>query len=372
VRSICVRGAVRSSNRGFEVSAFFKRLKKRLLLTLQKDRFTTPPILTFFVTSRCNSHCRHCFNWRRLNTKEDLPLDRIISLSRSMGPVYNLIVSGGEPYLREDLADIIEAFYRNNKLEKLQISSNGLLPERVESMTLRILEKCPGVRLALHLSIDGPAELHDLLRGVAGGFDKVCETYDRLAPLKAGRPNLQIYPTATATNENIESLMELPGYIEVRMPHADGFVVGFMRGTPKERSVHLPSATKLRELDKKVGKCFSHKRSWKDRVLLRQLTSLRMRTLEQRRQLVPCVAGQLVGVLYENGDLANCEMLDRVATVGDMEFRRAWSSPEMRAQRNKIIAPGKCHCTHECFLTPSLLYNPFALARFTLETIVNR
>jgi MoaA/NifB/PqqE/SkfB family radical SAM enzyme len=289
-----------------------------------------------------------------------------------MGPVYNLLISGGEPYLREDLADIIEAFYRNNKLEKVQISSNGLLPKRVESMTLRILEKCPRVRLALHLSIDGPAEVHDLLRGVAGGFDKVCETYDRLAPLKAGRPNLQIYPTATATNENIEGLMELPEYVEARMPHADGFAVGFMRGTPKERSVHLPSEAKLRALDKKVEECFSHKRSWKASLISRQLTSLRMRILEQRRQVVPCVAGQLVGVLYENGDLANCEMLDREATVGDMDFGRAWNSPEMRAQRKSIIAPGKCHCTHECFLSPSLLYNPFELARFTLESIVNR
>ncbi len=354
------------------MDTLIKRLVARLHLMIATRHFRTPPILVFFITSRCNSHCRHCFNWKNLNNKTDLSLDRILSLTQSMGQVYNLLISGGEPYLRKDLPDIVEAFYRNNRLEKIQIPTNGLLPKRIEGMTRQILERCPRMRVALYLSIDGPAPVHDKLRGVPGGFDSVLETYNRLSWIKKNTPNLQIYVTSTATNENIEDLMDLPHFVRERMPLADGFTFSFIRGSPKEQSIHLPSESKLWKLNKQVEKAFADRLSWKDHILSYALFSLKMKTLKEKRQLIPCVAGQLVGVLYENGDLSNCEMLERITNSTDISFEQAWNAPTMRHQRETVIRAGKCHCTHECFLAASLLYNPTGLSRALLGAIARR
>src|SRR5678809_772736 len=61
-----------------------------------------------FVTSRCNAFCQTCFYHEELNNPGDMTFDQIAKVSRTMPPITDLWLSGGEPTLRRDLSDIID------------------------------------------------------------------------------------------------------------------------------------------------------------------------------------------------------------------------------------------------------------------------
>jgi hypothetical protein len=86
---------------------------------------------------------------------------------------------------------------------------------------------------------------------------------------------------------------------------------------------------------------------------------LELAVLEQETQVQPCYAGQISGVLDARGEVRMCELRDAVGNVRDTgyDFGQLWFSPEADAQRASIKAK-ECHCTHSCFLSSSLVFNP--------------
>ena len=88
-------------------------------------RRPSPPFLVLFVNSICNMKCEHCFYWQELNQRDDLTFDEIVALSRSLGPIENLNLSCGEPFLRRELADICRQFIRHNQVRQIYVTTNG-------------------------------------------------------------------------------------------------------------------------------------------------------------------------------------------------------------------------------------------------------
>src|SRR5215831_8794082 len=74
-----------------------------------------------FVTSRCNSFCRTCFYYNELNQPGDMTFAQIEKVSRTMPPITDLWLSGGEPTLRHDAIELIDVFVRNNGVRRLII-----------------------------------------------------------------------------------------------------------------------------------------------------------------------------------------------------------------------------------------------------------
>ena len=62
--------------------------------------------LFLFVTSTCNSLCRTCFYWEELNQGRDLSFDQLARVSQTAPKFHKLWISGGEPFLRKELADV--------------------------------------------------------------------------------------------------------------------------------------------------------------------------------------------------------------------------------------------------------------------------
>ncbi|MCG2717615.1 MAG: radical SAM protein, partial [Nanoarchaeota archaeon] len=112
-----------------------KHYFKQGLRILVGKRAKLPSYIIFFVTTKCNARCNHCFFWKNLNkNKNELSFEEIEKLSLSLKKVSNLSISGGEPFLREDLPKICELFCKNNGLKKLHIPTNGLMTERTKKM----------------------------------------------------------------------------------------------------------------------------------------------------------------------------------------------------------------------------------------------
>src|SRR5260370_9110556 len=104
------------------------QLVQLLISTKRAKRLGT---VILFVTSRCNSFCRTCFYHEELNRAGDMTFAQIDKVSRTMPPITDLWLSGGEPTLRHDVSEIIDMFVRRNGVRRLIIPTNGLVKTRV-------------------------------------------------------------------------------------------------------------------------------------------------------------------------------------------------------------------------------------------------
>src|SRR6478609_261606 len=95
-----------------------------------RDKPGTPPFLILFINSICNQTCEHCFYWRNLNRKDDLTFEELSKLSADFGRIENLNLSGGEPFLRKDLAEVCRMFIRNNGVRQIYVPTNGSFEDR--------------------------------------------------------------------------------------------------------------------------------------------------------------------------------------------------------------------------------------------------
>src|SRR5882762_7487525 len=128
--------------------------------------------LFLLVTSRCNSLCRTCFYFDKLNSKDDLTIEQIDRISETAPPFRKLWLSGGEPFMREELAEIVALFVERSGVQNVNLPTNGLLPDKVFPAMDRMLERCPRTSIDLNFSLDGLAATHDSIRGVPNNFER--------------------------------------------------------------------------------------------------------------------------------------------------------------------------------------------------------
>jgi len=124
------------------------------------------------VTYRCNCKCVMCDTWKYPSPKgeEIRPADM-----EKLPALVRLNLTGGEPFIREDLDQILAVVKR--KAQRVVISSNGLLTERILSVMGRHRE------VGIRISFDGARPTHDLIRGVPGIHDKALATLRGLKSL---------------------------------------------------------------------------------------------------------------------------------------------------------------------------------------------
>lgn len=128
---------------------------------------------TVISTYRCNSKCSMCHVWQN----PTIPAEEIDLKTLEKVPfgIDNLNITGGEPTLREDLLEIVDLLYP--RARKLEISSNGLHSERLES----IIKKYPDVKI--RFSLEGYEETNNRLRGEENGFQTKVNGLKRLKEL---------------------------------------------------------------------------------------------------------------------------------------------------------------------------------------------
>jgi radical SAM protein with 4Fe4S-binding SPASM domain len=102
---------------------------------------------------------------------EELPPDQYLKLPDSLRTIN---ITGGEPFLRSDIVDVVRRVHEAAPKSRMVISSNGLLKERIAKSMAAIVSYHP--RLGIGISIDGLDGVHDGIRGVEGGFTKAVET----------------------------------------------------------------------------------------------------------------------------------------------------------------------------------------------------
>lgn len=328
-----------------------------------KGDLPTPPLLILFINSICNLTCEHCFYWQNLNQRNDLEFDELRRLSEELDPIEILNLSGGEPFLRPEFAEVVELFVENNGVRQVYVPTNGFFPERTEKALRKVLSSPKLNLFACELSLDGTEAYHNKFRGNARSFAKAMETYDVLAAMQQEDSRLRIHSISTATHENMDEIRRLTDYLYERCPAMDHHNIAMIRGDRKNPALQGPQLDAYRAL-------WAHVRErWAPREKGRFGSSVepmlqwtKVKTAEEQRQVVPCRAGVLTGVVHANGDIGLCETHPPIGNLRKNTFREIWASAEAKELRGRI-ACAECWCTNEVFMWPSIVYQPKSLAR---------
>src|SRR5438105_191841 len=341
---------------------YFKRLARHLRLTWQTYvGLPSPPFLILFINSNCNQRCEHCFYWRNLNRRDDLTRDELFALSRSLGRIENLNLSGGEPFLRPEFGEICRQFIRHNKVRQIYVPTNGYFTDRtVKQITETLREKDLDLFVA-EISLDGLGEFHNKFRGSPGAFDKAMETYEALARLQESDPRLRIHSISTATAVNMDEIRRLTTYLFDCCPRMDHHNLALIRGDRKNPTLQGPSLLEYQRLYEYVRRLWSTRENGRyGAVVEPMLQWAKTRTVTAQNQIIPCRAGVLSAVVYSNGDVSVCETHAPLGNLREKSFWEIWTSAEARKLRQSIACKD-CYCTNEVFLWPSITYQPLRL-----------
>ena len=146
-----------------------------------------PRTILFSPTLQCNLRCLHCGIWSQkaeVPTRIDPARWSDLLAHPLFRSVAQLWIGGGEPTLMENTEEYFRAGWeRLPELKALGFITNGFLANRAVDLANRLLEAMPsGVApLYLHLSIDGPPEIHDRIRGVPGAFRQMEKVVDAIS-----------------------------------------------------------------------------------------------------------------------------------------------------------------------------------------------
>lgn len=333
-----------------------------------------PNNLIYFITNRCNMKCEHCFYWESLNAKtDDLTLDEIDKVSRTIGPMLHIVLTGGEPFVRKDVADIIRVFHQNTGCELFTIPSNGFYQDVMVEQLETVLRTLPKVSVFQNVSIDGVREQHDEIRKVKNAYEKAIATFVRLKKLKERHEKLNLGIVATFTSTNQDTFKDLVKEIHEEVG-PDSLFINLVRGSPKEKVNQNLDIQKYRDAVAYRNSLYdSNAMPGYTSFLLSQIPHASRRivnetvqkTFEENRYQMPCYAGRLQAVIYSNGDVYPCELLDqKLGNVRDVgyDFSKIWFASEANDVRRDIWRTN-CYCTHECFVTTNVIFNPTSLPR---------
>jgi len=334
---------------------------------LYKNR---PIQLTFFLTRRCNARCPFCFYLSRgkggVNGGMELTLAEIERMSASLGNLLWLAFSGGEIFLRDDLAQVVDVFYAQNKPSIILLPTNGLLPETIHETTRVILENCPRSVVTVKLSLDGLEEVHDGLRGVPGAFRKVLTTYRLLAELAEKHDNFELGVNTVFCAANQDKMEEIVQYVN-GLDAVATHTVSLIRGEVHDSSLKAVDMQKYHQaislLESNLKSGFgahyrfrgSNLKSAQD-ILQRRFIH---RTWIEQKQLVPCHAGRMTLVVTEYGDVYPCESFEgRLGNVRELgyDLRQVLRSADSEKVLDAIERK-ECYCTHECYMMLNILFN---------------
>jgi len=360
-------------------------LPKIIRYRLARRKIISPGLplnLTFSITNVCQSRCRTCKIWDLYardpqKRREELTLEEIEKIFRSMGHIYIFNISGGEPFLRQDLTDIIKLACRYLSPGIIHIPTNAiaktLIEERVREILKLISADYPQVQLTVKPSLDHVGDKHDEIRGVKGNFKKVMALFEQLKTLQPEYPNFHVELGTVISTWNVNDIEEIAAFVT-------GLGLDSYRNEIAEQRAEMFNRenviTPAPEAYEQAAQKFTHhiRTQMKRRLFFHRITSafrlayytLAVKILKENRQVIPCYAGISNAHLSPYGDVWACCTLGYDQPMGnlrehDYNFRAVWNGSQADTVRAGIHR-GDCACplanqTYSNMLlhTPSLL-----------------
>ena len=340
-----------------------------------------PGYLIQFLTHRCNARCGHCFDEpqrRKIGIADEMDLPRIRRLAATTGPLGHLSLTGGEPLLRNDIADIVAAYYQAG-VRSFSLSTNGSYPERLANLLKSLETVAPRGRMMVTISVDGVGAQHDRLRGLAGLYAKVEESFRVLVEARQWLPQLRVHACIAITRGNI-------GYVDhildrLQPLHLDQLEMTRLRGVPADAAIQGVDDATYDTVSARVAAANGGARGLAR--LFARLDRAMFTIVRQPATPWPCgtcLAGRRLAVIHADGTVLPCEMLrdvrpgdarahddftlGRLAEHGD-DLGALLASRQAR-HITRYIRDTQCRCSFECAVFATMVYRPWSLVKFFL------
>jgi MoaA/NifB/PqqE/SkfB family radical SAM enzyme len=181
-----------------------------------------PQAVSIEITQKCIARCIMCNIWQSRDIVDLSAEDWIHFLSSSFfSDLRELDITGGEPFLRKDLLELIDGIshLKNDNLKKMKslaITTNGFLTARILEFTEKVIERLAPkkINLVMVFAMDGIGEIHDKIRNYKDAWAKVNDTIQSLKEIRKISQNLIIGLKTTVLPQNVDQLECIASYAD--------------------------------------------------------------------------------------------------------------------------------------------------------------
>jgi MoaA/NifB/PqqE/SkfB family radical SAM enzyme len=311
-----------------------------------------PMNLTISVSYRCNSRCKTCNVWQRPN--DDFTIEEYDKTFASIGrAAYWFTFSGGEPTLRKDLPDMIASAYRHCRPGVINIPTNGIQDKIIPGRIEQVLQAAPTSDVIVNLSLDGVGEKHDIVRGVKGNFERAMRTYAGLKALKGRYKNFTLGVHTVISNFNVDEFDNIRSFVLNELK-PDNFISEIAEERVELDTVGMGITPPIQKYQPVIERLQEDIRTAEYDSMIERVTQafrdnyydIVKRTLVEKRQIIPCLAGVASAQIAPNGDVWTCCI--RAESVGNLrehnyDFGSVWRTAKADELRRSIKA-GECYC----------------------------
>ena len=249
-------------------------------------------------------------------------------------------ILGVEQLIRRYIVEILAVIRQYVDPYVLQMTTNGMLGDRLEEA----LHKVAWPGLQLRISVDGPVDTHDEMRGVSGSWRVVDETLRRIKPLQK-RYGFKLGINFALTDDSMDTMGEMVDYAkEMGADLIPGVNVSpFLSGAvppeelPQKVVMLSDNARALRLLkDTRVGA--NGQLPLMDRLMSRFMTHSTFEHQLAGNQLrFTCRELRDLVYVLPNGDLVRCGVDHKpVGNLVESTFADVWSGHRAAELRNKV------------------------------------
>jgi Fe-coproporphyrin III synthase len=311
--------------------------------------------LILALTERCDCRCEACFIWRKPKGVELTPAE--IGAALAQAPFVRwLNLTGGEPFLREDLVEVVEAAARAlPRLALLDFPTTGQRTDRILEGVERIA-RLGLPRVFVTVSLEGPPALHDRLRGRPGAFERACATWAGLRAM----PGVRAYLGYTLHAENADHVDAALAAVAARVP---GTSLDDLHLNVLTRSGHYydnlgGSLVPPPRMPAAVDEALRRRSASAAPQDLIEAAYLRLvpEHLRTGRSPVPCRSGSASVFVAANGDVYPCTVYGRrLGNLRERPLAEILGGAEA-ADARAVIARDACPgCWSPCEAHPTLL-----------------
>jgi MoaA/NifB/PqqE/SkfB family radical SAM enzyme len=293
-----------------------------------------PQAISIEVTQKCIARCIMCNIWRSQDVLDLSIEDWTLLLSLPFfSDLRELDITGGEPFLRKDLLELIDSisYLKETNLRKIRsiaITSNGFLTQQILGMTEKMAKRLASkkIDLVMALAMDGIGETHNKIRNYKDAWTKVDRTIQGLKDIRRKTPNIILGLKTTVLPQNVDQLESISSYANEN----ELFTI---------ISPCIITENRYQNIDRKEDLAFSENEIEK---MIRFYKSPHFQWDFHRSRLVnyletgvikkPCSAGFNYFFIRSNGDVYPCPMIKvkigniKQTRIEDIFFSKAASS----------------------------------------------
>ncbi len=315
-------------------------------------KFKFPRIMpinyTLSLLYSCNSRCKTCNIYKK--KAKNLTVDEYDKIFRKIGKIpYWITLSGGEPFLRKDIAEICKTLYTHSRPRIINIPTNGLLTNIIPKVVKKIALSCPRSQIIINLSIDGIGKQHDEIRQVSDNYKIVIKTYDKLKKLKLN--NLTIGIHTVISKYNVKDFARIANTLMALKP--DSYITEIAENRVELDTIDKDISPGLISYSSAIDFLIHRIKNGKFKGMNKITQAFRIeyynmvkQILRDKNQIIPCYSGIASVQISPEGDVWSCCI--KAKSLGNLRsnnynLRKIWFSKKL-AQERESIKNKECYC----------------------------